>query len=187
MARSFSAKPGALPGPLLMNFDFSSLKGARLSYEQFSQFLQNIKELNAGRQSREDTLGKAKNIFGSDNNDLYVWVEFRTMRARNAMGMAVGSQHRDSKTQSLLVHRLPNSSPGAVESHCSLLRHTPHGYLAPHYDLATYHVRQISVAIAKGGRAAGRLNVQAVMWLFRVAWECCNLTGGQHPTSLTFD
>lgn len=29
---------------------------ARLSYEQFSQFLTSIKELNAGRQSREDTL-----------------------------------------------------------------------------------------------------------------------------------
>ena len=44
---------------------------ARLSYEQFSSFLQNIKELNAHRQSREETLVKAKTIFGNENVDLY--------------------------------------------------------------------------------------------------------------------
>jgi hypothetical protein len=30
-----------------------------------------IKELNAGRTSREDTLGTAKALFGTNNNDLY--------------------------------------------------------------------------------------------------------------------
>lgn len=44
---------------------------ARLSYEQFSQFLVAIKELNAGRTSREDTLGAAKALFGASNSDLY--------------------------------------------------------------------------------------------------------------------
>eukprot|EP00959_Pyramimonas_sp_CCMP1952_P023673 497449-Pyramimonas_sp.AAC.1 len=44
---------------------------ARLAYEQFSQFLQNIKELNAHRQTREETLKKAYDIFGPDNSDLY--------------------------------------------------------------------------------------------------------------------
>lgn len=44
---------------------------ARLSYEQFSQFLVAIKELNAGRTSREDTLGAAKALFGPNNLDLY--------------------------------------------------------------------------------------------------------------------
>lgn len=44
---------------------------ARLSYEQFSQFLVAIKDLNAGRTSREDTLGSAKALFGSNNTDLY--------------------------------------------------------------------------------------------------------------------
>ncbi|MCO5589026.1 hypothetical protein L7F22_042990 [Adiantum nelumboides] len=43
----------------------------RLSYEQFSAFLANIKELNAHRQSREETLRKADEIFGVENKDLY--------------------------------------------------------------------------------------------------------------------
>lgn len=43
----------------------------RLSYEQFSAFLANIKELNAHRQSREETLRKADEIFGAENKDLY--------------------------------------------------------------------------------------------------------------------
>jgi hypothetical protein len=44
---------------------------ARLSYEQFSQFLEAIKDLNAGRASREDTLGAAQGLFGPGNADLY--------------------------------------------------------------------------------------------------------------------
>jgi hypothetical protein len=44
----------------------------RLSFEQFSAFLANIKELNSHRQTREETLHKADEIFGSDNKDLYV-------------------------------------------------------------------------------------------------------------------
>ncbi|XP_062231344.1 uncharacterized protein At4g15545-like isoform X2 [Phragmites australis] len=43
----------------------------RLSYEQFSAFLANVKELNAHRQTREDTLRKADEIFGPENKDLY--------------------------------------------------------------------------------------------------------------------
>ncbi|TVU19321.1 hypothetical protein EJB05_35465 [Eragrostis curvula] len=43
----------------------------RLSYEQFSAFLANVKELNAQRQTREETLRKADEIFGPDNKDLY--------------------------------------------------------------------------------------------------------------------
>lgn len=43
----------------------------RLSYEQFSAFLANIKELNAHRQSREETLRRAGEIFGTENEDLY--------------------------------------------------------------------------------------------------------------------
>lgn len=45
---------------------------SRLSFEQFSAFLANIKELNSHRQTREETLHKADEIFGSDNKDLYV-------------------------------------------------------------------------------------------------------------------
>lgn len=43
----------------------------RLSYEQFNAFLTNVKELNNQKQSREETLRKAEEIFGEDNKDLY--------------------------------------------------------------------------------------------------------------------
>lgn len=48
---------------------------SRLSFEQFSAFLANIKELNSHRQTREETLHKADEIFGTDNKDLYVIFE----------------------------------------------------------------------------------------------------------------
>jgi len=48
---------------------------ARLSYENFSQFLQNIKELNAHKQTRAETLAKAAEIFGDENDDLYAAFE----------------------------------------------------------------------------------------------------------------
>ncbi|RLN30269.1 hypothetical protein C2845_PM05G24910 [Panicum miliaceum] len=47
----------------------------RLSYEQFGAFLANVKELNAYRQTREDTLRKADEIFGPENKDLYIIFE----------------------------------------------------------------------------------------------------------------
>lgn len=43
----------------------------RLSNEHFAAFLQAIKELNSGRQTREDTLAAAHDIFGPANPDLY--------------------------------------------------------------------------------------------------------------------
>ncbi|KAL1205658.1 hypothetical protein V5N11_001361 [Cardamine amara subsp. amara] len=45
---------------------------SRLSYEQFRAFLANIKELNAQKQTREETLRKANEIFGTENKDLYL-------------------------------------------------------------------------------------------------------------------
>uniref|UniRef100_A0A0D9WGD2 At4g15545-like C-terminal domain-containing protein n=1 Tax=Leersia perrieri TaxID=77586 RepID=A0A0D9WGD2_9ORYZ len=47
----------------------------RLSYEQFSAFLANVKELNSHKQTREDTLRKADEIFGPENKDLYTIFE----------------------------------------------------------------------------------------------------------------
>lgn len=44
---------------------------SRLSYEQFGAFLTNVKELNAHKQTREETLRKADEIFGPENRDLY--------------------------------------------------------------------------------------------------------------------
>ncbi|KAK6913842.1 hypothetical protein RJ641_021163 [Dillenia turbinata] len=48
---------------------------SRLSYEQFGAFLANVKELNSHKQSREETLRKAEEIFGADNKDLYAIFE----------------------------------------------------------------------------------------------------------------
>lgn len=47
----------------------------RLSYEQFGAFLANVKELNSHKQTKEETLRKAEEIFGSDNKDLYTIFE----------------------------------------------------------------------------------------------------------------
>eukprot|EP00033_Pygsuia_biforma_P002611 GCRY01002890.1.p1 GENE.GCRY01002890.1~~GCRY01002890.1.p1 ORF type:complete len:296 (-),score=43.41 GCRY01002890.1:379-1266(-) len=47
----------------------------RLSYEQFNSFLSNIRRLNSHIQSREETLAVSKDIFGPDNEDLYVGFE----------------------------------------------------------------------------------------------------------------
>ncbi|XP_047338202.1 uncharacterized protein At4g15545 isoform X2 [Impatiens glandulifera] len=48
---------------------------SRLSYEQFGSFLANVKELNAHKQTKEETLRKAEEIFGPENKDLYTVFE----------------------------------------------------------------------------------------------------------------
>ncbi|CAB4262828.1 unnamed protein product [Prunus armeniaca] len=48
---------------------------SRLSYEQFGAFLANVKELNGHKQTKEETLQKADEIFGPDNKDLYAIFE----------------------------------------------------------------------------------------------------------------
>jgi hypothetical protein len=48
---------------------------SRLSYETFSSFLGAIKELNAGKASRDSTLARARELFGGDNGDLYALFE----------------------------------------------------------------------------------------------------------------
>ncbi|KAI4345518.1 hypothetical protein L6164_012633 [Bauhinia variegata] len=48
---------------------------SRLSYEQFGAFLANVKELNSHKQTREETLQKADEIFGPENKDLYAIFE----------------------------------------------------------------------------------------------------------------
>ncbi|XP_030512395.2 uncharacterized protein At4g15545-like isoform X1 [Rhodamnia argentea] len=54
----------------------------RLPYEQFAAFLANVKQLNSHRQSKEETLRNAAEIFGSENKDLYdVFERFLTRRA----------------------------------------------------------------------------------------------------------
>ncbi|XP_027909578.1 uncharacterized protein At4g15545-like [Vigna unguiculata] len=74
----------AVPGrtPKIDGKEFFRQARSRLSYEQFSAFLANIKELNAQKQTREETLRKADEIFGSDNKDLYL--SFQGLLNRNA-------------------------------------------------------------------------------------------------------
>uniref|UniRef100_A0A7N0ZRM0 At4g15545-like C-terminal domain-containing protein n=1 Tax=Kalanchoe fedtschenkoi TaxID=63787 RepID=A0A7N0ZRM0_KALFE len=55
---------------------------SRLSYEQFGAFLANVKELNAHKQTKEETLRKADEIFGPENKDLYAI--FEGLIVRNA-------------------------------------------------------------------------------------------------------
>lgn len=65
------AVPVAARTPRVDGKEFFRQARTRLSYEQFSAFLTNIKELNAHRQTREETLRNADGIFGPDNKDLY--------------------------------------------------------------------------------------------------------------------
>jgi len=73
--RSFTGRP-RIDGK-----EFFRQARTRLSYEQFGAFLANIKEFNAQKQSREDTLSKAEEIFGTEHNDLYI--SFQNMLSRN--------------------------------------------------------------------------------------------------------
>ncbi|KAL8162100.1 hypothetical protein V2J09_013589 [Rumex salicifolius] len=75
-ARQLSGRPPKLDGK-----EFFRQARSRLSYEQFSAFLANIKDLNAQKQSREETLKKAEDIFGAENKDLYL--SFQGLISRN--------------------------------------------------------------------------------------------------------
>ncbi|XP_024460764.1 uncharacterized protein At4g15545 isoform X1 [Populus trichocarpa] len=72
-----------IPGraPRVDGKEFFRQARSRLSYEQFSAFLANIKKLNGQEQTREETLRKAEEIFGTDNKDLYF--SFRGLLNRN--------------------------------------------------------------------------------------------------------
>ncbi|KAJ3693530.1 hypothetical protein LUZ60_009010 [Juncus effusus] len=73
--RSFTGRPH------MDGKEFFRQARTRLSYEQFGSFLANVKEFNSTRQSREETLRKAEEIFGMENNDLYIL--FQNMINRN--------------------------------------------------------------------------------------------------------
>lgn len=69
--RGHAAAAAAAAPPRVDGKDFFKQARSRLEYEQFAEFLTNIKELNAGKQTREETLERAHDIFGTGNNDLY--------------------------------------------------------------------------------------------------------------------
>ncbi|KAJ3698541.1 hypothetical protein LUZ61_002246 [Rhynchospora tenuis] len=58
--------------PRMDGKEFFRQARSRLSYEQFGAFLANIKEFNSRKQSKEETLQKAEEIFGSENKDLFI-------------------------------------------------------------------------------------------------------------------
>ncbi|KAL6760758.1 hypothetical protein V8C86DRAFT_2547951 [Haematococcus lacustris] len=66
--------------------DFFRHARAQLSYEAFSQFLQAIKQHNAGLASRDDTLRSARLIFGPGATDLYD--VFEGLLTRNGAGLS---------------------------------------------------------------------------------------------------
>lgn len=75
-SRQLAGRPARVDGK-----EFFRLARSRLQYEQFSAFLSNIKELNAQKQTREETLRKAEEIFGTDNKDLFL--SFQGLLNRN--------------------------------------------------------------------------------------------------------
>jgi len=78
--------PAAQGTPKVDGKEFFRNARSRLGYDDFSQFLQNIKELNAGRQTREETLRKAQEIFKQQNADLYK--TFEGLLSRHIPGTA---------------------------------------------------------------------------------------------------
>ncbi|XP_073125473.1 uncharacterized protein At4g15545-like [Henckelia pumila] len=76
-----SLDSGSLPGKTRVDGkEFFRQVRTRLSQQQFAAFLGNVKELNYHRQTKEETLRKADEIFGSDNKDLYATFEALIMR-----------------------------------------------------------------------------------------------------------
>ena len=69
--REGPADADAANGPKVDGKAFFREARARLSYERFSEFLQNIKALNAHKQTRAETLARADDIFGESNKDLF--------------------------------------------------------------------------------------------------------------------
>ncbi|CAA0839909.1 Uncharacterized protein SHERM_06372 [Striga hermonthica] len=71
-----SLESGSQPGKARVDGkEFFRQVRTRLSYEQFGAFLANVKELNSHKQTKEETLRKADEIFGPDNKDLSVIFE----------------------------------------------------------------------------------------------------------------
>ncbi|KAG1678977.1 hypothetical protein FOA52_013040 [Chlamydomonas sp. UWO 241] len=87
----YTATPAARPdspgsGAQIDGKQFFQVARSKLSYEQFSQFLHNIKELNAGRQNRDETLSRVRDIFGYQHHDLFAVFEQLLNKAATSFG-----------------------------------------------------------------------------------------------------
>jgi hypothetical protein len=78
--------PGSGGGAQIDGKQFFQVARSKLSYEQFSQFLHNIKELNAGRQNRDETLSRVRDIFGYQHHDLFGVFEQLLNKAATSFG-----------------------------------------------------------------------------------------------------
>merc|ERR1712166_922254 len=67
-----SAGTGASEAAAVDGKEFFKKARHRLSFQQFNEFLANIKKLNSHLQTRDETLAKADDILGPDNQDLNV-------------------------------------------------------------------------------------------------------------------
>lgn len=83
------SQPGSPPGgetnvaAVMDGKDFFRQARLRLTYEQFNQFLSNIKRLNDHAQTRDETLARAQEIFGVDNGDLFI--SFKTLLSKHGL------------------------------------------------------------------------------------------------------
>lgn len=66
---------GGTPGGAPDGKQFFRQARSRLSYEAFNLFLASIKRLNSQQQTREETLGEARRIFGPELQDMYMEFE----------------------------------------------------------------------------------------------------------------
>eukprot|EP00955_Chlamydomonas_euryale_P067674 359913-Chlamydomonas_euryale.AAC.7 len=86
---AYNAASASRDSPVSEQIDgkqFFQVARSKLSYEQFSQFLHNIKELNAGRQNRDETLMRVRDIFGYQHQDLFVVFEQLLNKAASSFG-----------------------------------------------------------------------------------------------------
>jgi hypothetical protein len=72
MSRSPGGGEAPNPAAVMDGKDFFRNARLRLTYDQFNQFLSNIKRLNDHAQTRDETLARAQEIFGAENDDLFV-------------------------------------------------------------------------------------------------------------------
>ena len=83
MQRQAARGEGGNAAAVMDGKDFFRQARLRLTYEQFNQFLTNIKRLNDHAQTREATLMRAQDIFGADNDDLFQ--SFKSLLSRHGL------------------------------------------------------------------------------------------------------
>jgi hypothetical protein len=71
LGKGSSPKNDEVSTPYFEGREFFNQAKVVLSFKQFNQFLSCIKRLNAGVETKQETLENAKKIFGDEHIDLY--------------------------------------------------------------------------------------------------------------------